>query len=36
VQRGYRHGHDLDDWLQAEAAGDHMLLQRPAESVQTQ
>jgi hypothetical protein len=26
--RGYAEGYDLDDWLQAEAAVDHLLLNR--------
>ena len=29
VQRGYADGYDLDDWLQAEAEIDHLLLHRP-------
>ena len=29
-QRGYAEGYDLDDWLQAEAAVDHLLLNRTA------
>ena len=28
VQRGYEDGYDLDDWLQAEAEIDHLLLDR--------
>jgi len=28
AQRGYADGYDLDDWLQAEAEVDHLLLQR--------
>jgi hypothetical protein len=28
--RGYEEGYDLDDWLQAEAGVDHLLLNRPA------
>ena len=31
VERGYADGYDLDDWLQAEAAIDHLLLNRPPE-----
>ena len=27
-ERGYADGYDLDDWLEAEAAVDHMLLNR--------
>ena len=30
VKRGYAHGHDVDDWLQAEAHVDHVLLSRSA------
>lgn len=29
VKRGYADGYDLDDWLQAEAEVDHLLLNRP-------
>lgn len=29
-QRGFAEGYDLDDWLQAEAAIDHMLVNRSA------
>jgi len=29
-QRGYAEGYDVDDWLQAEAAVDHLLLNRSA------
>jgi hypothetical protein len=29
-QRGFADGYDLDDWLQAEADVDHLLLNRPA------
>jgi len=28
AQRGYADGYDMDDWLQAEAEVDHLLLQR--------
>jgi hypothetical protein len=31
VDRGYADGYDLDDWLQAEAAIDHLLLNRRKE-----
>ena len=29
TQRGYREGYDLDDWLEAEAQVDHVLVQPP-------
>lgn len=29
AERGYADGYDLDDWLQAEADVDHLLLNRP-------
>ena len=29
VERGYNDGGDLEDWLQAEAEVDHLLLNRP-------
>ena len=28
AQRGYRHGHDIDDWMEAEAKVDHLNLRR--------
>jgi hypothetical protein len=31
ADRGYEDGYDLDDWLQAEAEVDHLLLRRQAE-----
>jgi hypothetical protein len=31
VDRGYADGYDLEDWLQAEAAVDHLLLNRKPE-----
>jgi predicted acyl esterase len=31
VDRGYADGYDLDDWLQAEAAIDHLLVNRKPE-----
>jgi hypothetical protein len=30
AERGYEDGYDLDDWLQAEAEVDHVLLRRQA------
>ena len=30
AERGYEDGYDLDDWLQAEADVDHLLLHRQA------
>ena len=32
-RRGFADGYDLDDWLQAEEQVDHLLLQRPTETV---
>jgi hypothetical protein len=29
IERGYNDGGDLEDWLQAEAEVDHLLLNRP-------
>jgi hypothetical protein len=34
AERGYADGYDLDDWLQAEAEVDHLLVNRPAGSGQ--
>jgi hypothetical protein len=31
TERGYADGYDLDDWLQAEAEVDHLLLNRGAD-----
>ena len=31
TQRGYADGYDIDDWLQAEAEVDHLLLNRTGE-----
>lgn len=31
-QRGYADGYDLDDWLSAEEAVDHLLVDRPGRS----
>jgi len=36
AQRGYADGYDFDDWLQAEAEVDHMLLKREPEQVRAQ
>ena len=30
-QRGFQNGYDMDDWLQAEAQVDHLLLRSPDE-----
>ena len=34
TQRGYRDGYDLDDWLEAEAQVDHLLIEPPQDDTE--